>query len=180
MDVDNSPRAAHIADEIGGEKVDQMFCGLRLAAGAKEGRIAENEPRGNFARLEQGLRPVEVLRHEVVKRGPLNQSALKLLPLRAGYDNRNEVYRPWLPASGIRKQVVGNPVFANETAQPLLAPELLLRRKGANAIGEGLPMLSDLSIRVDGFVEPASGRRVAGKKPFRRGKVLHGAAHGPH
>ena len=81
MDVDNSPRAAHIADQIGGEKVDQMFFGLRFAAGVKEGRIAENKPRRNLARLEQSLRTVEVLRDEVVKRGPLNKPALKLRPI---------------------------------------------------------------------------------------------------
>ena len=178
--VDDSPRAAHIADQIGGEKVDQVLFGLRFPAGVKEGRIAENKPRRNLPRLEQGLRAVEVLCDEVVKRGTLDKTALKLRPFLAGDDNRDQVYRPGLTASWLGEQVVGDPVFANETAQALLALELFLRGQSAECLGEGFPMRSDCPIGAHRFVETMSGGRVAGKEILGRDRVDHGAPHGPH
>jgi len=75
---------------------------------------------------------------------------------------------------------VGDPVFANETAQTLLTLELFLRRQSAECLGESFPMLSDSPIGAHGFVETMRGGRVAGKEILGRDCVCHGAAHRPH
>ncbi len=137
--VDDAPRPARVAHQIGGEEIDEMGCGLGFPASVQEGRIAENKPRRNLACLEQRLRTVNVLGDQVDQRGPLNEAAFEMRPFLRPYDDGDEIDGPRLAGSGLGEKVVSDAVFQNQPAQALMPLRLLIRRERAKGLRERRP-----------------------------------------